>query len=65
MTVYSAIIHDTYTDDEGKEIDYTDKIIAVQDKDEFHCVSIPDFMIFDMLNEEFFKKCTDIKIVFE
>ena len=28
-------------------------------------VSIPDFMQFVLLHEEFFKKCTDIKVVFE
>jgi hypothetical protein len=65
MTVYSAILHDSYPDENGVETPYEDKIVAVQDKDEFKCVSVPDFMNFNMLNEEFFKKCTDIKIVFE
>ena len=65
MTVYAAILHDTYTDEEGFEIPYEDRIIAVEDKDSFKCVSVPDMMTFNMLNEEFFNKCTDIKVVFE
>ena len=65
MTVYSAILHDSYPDENGVETPYDDKIIAVQDKDEFKCVSLPDFMSFNLLNEEFFKKCTDIQLVFD
>jgi hypothetical protein len=67
MTVFSAILHDSYPDENGIETPYEDKIIAVQNEKEFDfdCVSIPDFMQFVLLNEEFFKKCTDIKVVFE
>ena len=66
MTVFSAILHDSYPDENGNETPYEDKIIAVQKKDgDFKCSSIPGFDTFDMLNEEFFKKCTDINVVFE
>lgn len=66
MTVYSAILHDSYPDENGNETPYEDKIVAVQKKDgDFKCASIPDFDTFNMLNEEFFKKSTDIKVVFE
>ena len=66
MTVYSAILHDSYPDENGNETPYEDKIVAVQKKDgDFKCASIPDFMQFVLLNEEFFKKCTDIKVIFE
>ena len=66
MTVYSAILHDSYTDEDGNETPYEDKIIAVQKKDgDFKCASLPDFDTFNMLNEAFFKKCTDIKVIFE
>ena len=38
MTVYSAILHDSYPDEDGNETPYEDKIIAVQKKDgEFKC----------------------------
>jgi hypothetical protein len=67
MTVYSAILHDSYPDENGVETPYEDKIIAVfnEKQYDFDCVSIPDFMQFVLLHEEFFKKCTDIKVVFE
>lgn len=66
MTVYSAILHDSYPDENGIETPYEDKIIAVQKKDgDFECASLPYFDTFNLLNEAFFKKCTDIKVIFE
>ena len=64
MEVIAGILHDTYTDENGKEIPYEDKVIAVLKEDTFKCVSITDiFMTFDMPKEEFFAKVTDIQTI--
>ena len=59
--VLAGILHDTYTDENGKEVPYTDKVIGVLDDEVFKCVSVPDFMSFDMPKEEFLAKVTDIQ----
>lgn len=61
MEILAGILHDTYTDENGKEVPYTDKVIGVLDDEVFKCVSIPDFMSFDMPKEEFLAKVTDIQ----
>lgn len=63
MEVIAGILHDTYTDENGKEIPYEEKVIGVLEDDTFKCVSIPDFMTFDMPKEEFFAKVTDIQTI--
>ena len=64
MEVIAGILHDTYTEEIGKEIPYEDKVIAVLKEDTFKCVSITDlFMTFDMPKEEFFEKVTDIQTI--
>ena len=65
MTVYSAILHDTYPDENGKEIAYDEKVVAHLEDDNFKVVSIPDYMIFEMPKEEFLSKTTDMKVIFE
>jgi hypothetical protein len=64
--VYAGILHDTYTDENGKKIPYEDKVIGVLKDDTFKCVSITDiFMTFDMPKEEFLKKTEDLKVIFD
>lgn len=67
MEVIAGILHDTYTDENGKEIPYEDKVIGVLNdtlNDTFKCISITDiFMTFDMPKEEFFAKVTDIQTI--
>ena len=59
--VLAGILHDTFTDENGEEVPYTDKVIGVLDDEVFKCVSVPDFMSFDMPKEEFLAKVTDIQ----
>ena len=61
MTVYAGILHDSYTNEKGKEVSYTDKIIGCLKGNIYKCVSIPDMMSFDMSKKEFLAKVTDIK----
>ena len=61
MDILAGILHDSYTDEYGKEVVYTDKVIGVLDDEVFKCTSIPDFMTFDMPKEEFLSKVTDIQ----
>lgn len=61
MKVYCGILHDSYPDENGKEIKYTDKIIAVKRKGSYACVSVPDFMTFDISPKDFKEKVTDVK----
>ena len=59
--VLAGILHDTFTDENGKEVPFTEKVIGVLDDEVFKCVSIPDFMSFDMPKEEFLAKTTDLQ----
>ena len=61
MDILAAILHDTYTDEYGEVIPYSDKVIGVLRDDVFECISIPDFMTFKMGKEEFLSKVTDIQ----
>lgn len=62
MEILLGTLNDTYTDENGAEVPYTDKVIGWLDNDEiFHVVSIPDFMTWTMSKEEFLKKVTGIK----
>ncbi len=64
--VYAGILHDSYTDENGKKIPYEDKVIGVLKDDTFKCVSITDiFMTFDMPKEDFLKKTEDLKVIFD
>lgn len=63
MEVIAGILHDTYTDENEKEIPYEEKVIAVLEDDMFKCTSVPDFMQFAMPKEEFFAKVTDIQTI--
>ena len=59
--ILAGILHDTYPDENGKEVPYTDKVVGVLKGKIFKCVSIPDFMSFEMPKEEFLAKVTDIQ----
>lgn len=61
MEILAGILHDTYTDENGKEVPFTDKVIGVLDDEVFKCTSIPDFMTWTMPKEEFLAKVTDIQ----
>lgn len=65
MKILAGILHDTYTDENGKEIAYTDKIIGCLKGNIFKCVSIPDMMSFDMSKKDFMAKVTDIQRLYE
>ena len=61
MDILCGWLHDSYTDEKGKEIPFTERVCGVLKEDVFYCVSIPDFSTYEMPKEEFFKKVTDIK----
>lgn len=63
MEVLAGILHDTYTDENGEKIPYEEKVIGVIEDDTFKCTSIPEFMTFDMPQEDFFAKVTDIQTI--
>ena len=65
MTVYRGILHDTYTDEDGKEIAYEDMVIAYREGEVYHCVSVPEYSTFDMAKGEFLDKVTDFHAVFD
>ena len=43
MEVIAGILHDSYTDENGKEIPYEEKVVGVLEDDTFKCTSIPEF----------------------
>lgn len=61
MEILIGWLHDSYTDENGKEVPYTDKVVGVLKGKTFKCVSIPDFMTFEMPKKEFLSKVTGIK----
>lgn len=63
--VYAGILHDSYKNDEGKEIEYTDKIVGVLKDDTVACVSLEDMCTFKVPKEVFLKKIEDLKVIFD
>ena len=63
--VYAGILHDSYKNDEGKEIEYADKIVGVLKDDTVACVSLEDMSTFEMPKEDFLKKTEDLKVIFD
>lgn len=61
MKVYAGILNDTYTDENGKEVPYKDKVVGASKGNSFKVVSIPDFMVYEMTKKDFFAKVTDIQ----
>lgn len=63
MEVIAGILHDSYTDENGKEIPYEEKVVGVLEDDTFKCTSIPEFTTYAMPKEEFFTKVTDMQTI--
>ena len=63
--VYAGLLHDSYTDENGKEIKYTGYIAGIWETEEsFYAVDFDGFMTFHLSKEEFQNKVTDVKTVF-
>ena len=63
--VYAGILHDTYSDEDGKEIKYDAQIAGIWETEEsFYAVDFDGFMTFHLSKEEFQNKVTDVKTVF-
>lgn len=63
MEVIAGILHDSYTDENGKEIPFEEKVVGVLEDDTFMCTSIPEFTTYDMPKEDFFAKVTDMQTI--
>ena len=64
-TVYAGILHDTYPDENGKEIKYDAQIAGIWETEEsFYAVDFDGFVTFHLSKEEFQNKVTDVKTVF-
>lgn len=63
--VYAGILHDSFTNDEGKEIEYAEKVVGVLEDDTVACVSLEDMSTFEMPKEDFLKKTEDLKVIFD
>ena len=61
MEILLGTLYDSYTDENGKEVPFTDKVVGWLDDEVFHVVSIPEFMTWTMPKEEFLQKVTGIK----
>ena len=64
MKIFSGILHDTYPDENGKETAYTDHIVGIWKRNVFKCVSIPDFMQFEISKKDFESKVCEVKQIF-
>ena len=63
--VYAGLLHDSYKDENGKEIKYTGQIAGIwETKESFYVVDFDGFMTFYLSKEEFKSKVTDVKKVF-
>lgn len=63
--VYAGILHDTFPDEDGKEIKYDARIAGIwETKESFYAVDFDGFMTFHLSKEEFKSKVTDVKTVF-
>lgn len=63
MEVIAGILHDSYTNENGKEIPFEEKVVGVLEDDTFKCTSIPEFTTYDMPKEEFYAKVTDMQTI--
>ena len=64
MKIFSGILHDTYPDENGKETAYTDRIVGIWKRNVFKCVSLPDFMQFEISKKDFESKVCEVKQIF-
>ena len=64
-TVIAGILHDSYKDENGKEIKYTGQIAGIwESQDSFYAVDFDGFMTFLLTKKEFQERVTDVKTVF-
>jgi hypothetical protein len=63
LEVIAGILHDSYTNENGKEIPFEEKVVGVLEDDTFKCTSIPEFTTYDMPKEEFYAKVTDMQTI--
>lgn len=63
MEVIAGILHDSYTDENGKEIPFEEKVVGVLEDDTFKVTSIPEFSTYDIPKEDFFAKVTDMQTI--
>lgn len=64
MKIYCGILHDTYPDENGKEVSYTDRVVGFWKRNVFKCVSMPDMMQFEMSKKDFESKVSEVKQIF-
>ena len=58
--VYIGIIHDTYTDENGKEVAYSEVIAGTWKGKTFEAVNFPDRNSWDMSKKDFDNKVTNV-----
>jgi hypothetical protein len=58
--VYIGIIHDTYTDENGKKVAYSEVIAGTWKGKTFKAVDFPDRNVWDMSKKDFDKKVTNV-----
>ena len=61
--VYAGILHDTYTDENGKEIAYESVIAGTWKGNSFYAVDFPDRCSWTIGREEFEKKVTNVCVI--
>ena len=61
--VYAGILHDTYTDENGKEVPYDSVIAGTWKGNSFYAVDFPDRCSWTMGKEEFDKKVTNVCVI--
>jgi hypothetical protein len=61
--VYAGILHDTYTDENGKEVAYSQIIAGTWKGNSFCAVDFPDRCSWDMSREDFENKVTNVCVI--
>ena len=61
--VYAGILHDTYTDENGKEVAYESVIAGTWKGNTFKAVDFPDRNSWDISKKDFEKKVTNVCVI--
>ena len=61
--VYAGILHDTYTDENGKEVAYSEVIAGTWKGNTFKAVDFPDRDSWDISKKDFDKKVTNVCVI--
>ena len=61
--VYAGILHDTYTDENGKEVPYESVIAGTWKGNSFYAVDFPDRCSWTIGRKEFEKKVTNVCVI--